>query len=349
LKFLSFRRFAKVFNNGVWAIHKLRSPIPEDPFEVRVDGKSRGKAKLLAFARHVPNTGRFPQVLVLYASGYLRLKAGADPTPPLPFGQSLVLGPAIWGTSTSFPNAALFFHPQIQRVAIDTSRINQDGTNRLLIRVAALNSKLSPGSATTNKIMNLAWTLTLDEPGGQATRLDVAGTFEFTEEVIPDPAKTAGAESVRLLQISSLFIDGLRHDVDAFRFRNADGVVTLSYDPGLANVLLPATPSALDPEALMFDSLHTDDAGQPNGNTPSYRITIGPTEGPLSGPITVRAFFNGSQNPNDDSLGLWAFQQPPTRIEKGAAGSVNYTLVASTGPLPGDASCFPENAGNHIK
>jgi hypothetical protein len=41
-------------------------------------------------------------------------------------------------------------------------------TNRLLIRVTALNSKLSPGSATTNKIMNLAWTLTLDEPGGQA-------------------------------------------------------------------------------------------------------------------------------------------------------------------------------------
>ena len=92
-----------VFNNGVWAIKKLRAAIPENPFQVLVDGKSMGTTKLLAIARRVPNTDRFPQVLVLYASGYLRLKAGADPTPPLPFGQSLVLGPAIWGTSTSLP------------------------------------------------------------------------------------------------------------------------------------------------------------------------------------------------------------------------------------------------------
>ena len=92
------------FNNGVWTIQKLPAPILEDPFEVWIDGKSMGTTKLLAFARHVPNTDQFPQVLVLYSSGYLRLKAGADPKPPLPFGQSLVLGPAIWDTSISVPN-----------------------------------------------------------------------------------------------------------------------------------------------------------------------------------------------------------------------------------------------------
>ncbi len=323
-----------VFNNGVWAIQKLRVPIPEKPFEVLIDGKSMGTTKLLAFARHVPNTDRFPQVLVLYSSGYLRLKAGADPTPPLPFGQSLVLGPAISGTSTSFPNTTLFFHPQIQCVAIDTSQINQDGTNSLLIRITGSNSKLSPDSTKTNRIMNLAWTLTLDEPSDQATVLNVAGTFEFTENVLPDPVKTAEAESVRLLQISTMFIDGFQHDVDAFRFRNADRVVTVYYDPALANSLLPVTHSSLDPETLMFDSLHTDVVGQPNGNTPSYRITIESTTGPMSGPITIRAFFNSSQNLNDDKLGLWAFQQPTERIEKGTTGSINYTVIASAGPLP---------------
>ena len=323
-----------VFNNGMWAIQKLRAPIREDPFQVLVDGKSMGITKLLAFARRVPNTDRFPQVLVLYASGYLRLKAGADPLRPLPFGQSLVLGPAIWGTSTSFPNTTLFFHPQLQRVAIDTSPINPDGAHSLLIRITASNSKLSPGSATTNRIMNLAWTLTLTQPSDRATVLDVAGTFEFTQDVIPDRAKTVETQSVRLLQISTMFIDRWQHDVDAFRFRNADGVVTLSYDPGMANLLLPIIPSSLDPEVRMFDSLHTDDVGRPNGNTPSYRITIDSTTGPMSGPITVRAFFNRSQNRTDDNLWLGACQQPPERIVKGATGSIHYTVIASTGPLP---------------
>ena len=33
-KLLSLRRFDQVFNNGVWAIQKLRAAIPQDPFEV---------------------------------------------------------------------------------------------------------------------------------------------------------------------------------------------------------------------------------------------------------------------------------------------------------------------------
>ena len=138
---------------------------------------------------------------------------------------------------------------------------------------------------------------------------------------------------MRLLQISSMFID-LRHDINAFRFLNLDGVVTVDYDSALPNLLLPVTPSSVHPETLRFDSLHTDNVGQPNGNTPSYKITINSTAGPISGPITVRAFFNNSQRLKDDNLGLWAFQQPSERIEKGAMGNINYTVIASTCPLP---------------
>ncbi len=331
-----------IFNNGVWIIVRLQGEdhdIPEDPFEVFINGKPKGTTKLLAFQRHVPNTDQFPQVLALYSSGYLRLKAGADPNPPLPFGQSLVLGPAIFGTSTSYPSTTLFSNPQLQSVAIDTTQINKDGTNRLLIEItaSASDSKLLPDSTKikpkTNRIMNLTWTLTLDEPSDQETMLDVAGKFEFTEDVIPDLEKTAEAQSVRLLQISTMYIDSSKHDVNAFRFRNSDGVVTIYYDPALANSLLPVNLSSLDPETLIFDSLHTDDVGQPNGNTPCYRIMIDSTAGFQSGPITVRAIFNSSQNLNHDNLGLWAFQQPPERIERGRSGSINYTVVASTDPL----------------
>jgi len=122
--------------------------------------------------------------------------------------------------------------------------------------------------------------------------------------------------------------------VDAFHFRNSDGVVTIDYNSASPNLLLPVTPSSLHPKTLRFDSLHTDNVGQPNGTTPSYRITINSTTGPISGPITVRAFFNNSQNLKDDNLGLWAFQQPSERIEKGAMGNINYTVIASTRPLP---------------
>lgn len=321
-----------MFDNGVWAIKKLRASIPEDPFEVLIDGKPMGRTGLLAFAKRVPNTNRFPQVLVIYASGYLRLKPGADPVPSLPFGQSLVLGPAISGTSASFPKRTLFFHPQLQRVAIDTSQLNQDGTGRMLIRITGAPPNRSRNVTTTNQIMNLAWALVLEEPHDLATTLHVAGTFEFTEDMTADPAQTETFESVRLLQVSSMFIDPTRHDVNAFRFRTVGGIVTLPYDSALANRLLPATPGPLDPAMPMFDSICTDEAGRPNGRTPSYRIRITSTTGPMTSPITVRAFFNGSQNLRDDNLGLWAFQQPPEFIKKGTVGGINYSVIASINP-----------------
>ncbi len=322
-----------IFNNNEWVIKKLRTSIPEDPFEVLIDGKSMGMTKLLAFAKRVPDTNRFPQVLVIYSSGYLRLKAGADPTPPLPFGQSLILGPAISGTSSSYPTRTLFFHPQLQRVAIDTSQLNQDGMVKMLIRITSSRSNFFPSRVTTNQIMNLAWTLTLQEPCALSTTLHVAGTYEFSEDVTPDPVQTEKLESVRLFQISTMFIDHARHDVNALRMRTEDDIVTLTYDPSLANLLLPVTPCPLDSAIPVFDSVHTDDVGRPNGKTPSYRIRISSTTGPTTGPIMVRAFFNSSQNLHHDNLGLWAFQQAPASIEKGATGNINYTVIASINPL----------------
>ena len=238
-----------------------------------------GMSKLLSFAKRVPNTNRFPQVLVIYSSGYLRLKAGADPTPPLSFGQSLVLGPAISGTTTSFRKRTLFFHPQLQRVTIDTSQLSPNGTGGLLIQITSSRSSF-PNSAVTNQIMNLSWALILEDPSNLATTLHVAGTFELTEDVLPDPAQTEKFESVRLLQISTMYIDNVRHDVNALRFLTGRNVMTLCYDPALANLLLPVSPSPLDLAMPMFDSIHTDDVGQPNGNTPSYRLKLTQLQAP---------------------------------------------------------------------
>ena len=93
--------------------------------------------------------------------------------------------------------------------------------------------------------MNLSWALILEDPCDLATTLHIAGTFEFTEDVIPDPAQTEKFESVRLLQISTMYIDNVRHDVNALRFLTGRNVMTLCYDPALANLLLPVSPSPL--------------------------------------------------------------------------------------------------------
>lgn len=326
---------AERFDNGEWVITKGDGAgIPERPFEVRVDGVSIGSTRLLAFANRVRKSSRFPQVLAIASSGYLRIKSGADPGQSLPFGQSLVLGPAVFGASTSFAGSTLFFNPQVQRVDVDTRRLRRNGTGKLLIKIVARDRNLSTTSTNTNQIMDLNWTIVLSEPTEARTRLRVDGRFKFTERVIPDPIRTAEFQSFRLLQISSMFIDSARHDVDAFRYRGTSGPAEARYSPPQANLLLPASPTPLAGRAPIIDSVHTDDVGQPNGDTPSYRIRMERSTGPVSGPLTPRAFFNDSQDLNDDNLGLWIHRQPATVIPAGTRGEIKFSVSATADPQP---------------
>ncbi len=312
-----------------WRVQPLAASIPEHPFQLTLDRKPLASTRLVAIAARVRATARFPQVLVIAASGYLRLKAGADPRPPLPFGQSLVLGPAIFATATSFAGPArLFFHPQLQRVEIAHAR---DGS--LHIHIEALDRDLAASSTVTNQIMNLRWNLVLHRPSSGQTRLDVHGSYTFTKRVVPDPARTAELQSFRLVQISSMYIDPQRHDVNAIRYRATAGPVSLALSPALTGMLLPMSPAALAPGRRVLDIVHTDDVGLPNGNTPSYRIAFATVQGPASGPLTPRAFITPSQDLNDDNLGVWVHQRPPAVFPRGAHGVIAYTALATTNPL----------------
>jgi uncharacterized repeat protein (TIGR01451 family) len=325
------RRFTPAgWTNGEWSIERLGASIPEAPFEARIDGVSIGTTKLLAFANRLGATDRVPQVLVIASSGYLRLKPGGDPNPPLPFGQSLVLGPAIYSTNT------LYFNPQLHRVDIDTTQLDADCHGGLRIRVVANDQGLVSSSTKTNQIMNLTWDVVLPEPTTDETGIDVSGTFSFTEDVTLDLTRTAEFQSFRLYQISSMFIDSSRHDTDAFRYRDSSGPVLISYAPSQIGRLLPANPTPMDPQWPVLDSLHTDDTGIPNGNTPSYRITLGTTTGPIGPPTTPRAFISPSQDFNDDNLGLWVHQWPrlDRTIAAGTAGSIRFEVRATADPLP---------------
>lgn len=326
--------WARKFDNREWVIAKEAASIPEAPFKVRIDDVTIGQTRLLTFADRVGRSDRFPQVFVVSSSGYLRLKPGADPNPPLPFGQSLVLGPAIFGSSSAFPNSTLFFNPQVQQVNVDTSGLHRNGKGPLTIEVIARDRNLAATDTHSNQVMDLRWKLTLAEPTKPQTRLSVDGTYRFTEAVVPDPVRTSELQSFRLVQVSSMFIDHARHDVDGFRYPSDSGPVVVNYSPAQANTLLPAAPSPLSAGAPILDSVHGDDMGLPNGNTPSYRIRMEEATGPLSGPLYPRAYFNGSQDLNDDNLGLWIYRQPSAAIPAGAQGRIRFRLTATADPLP---------------
>jgi hypothetical protein len=326
--------WAKKFDNGEWTVATAAAGIPEDPFKVRIDDVAFGKGRLVTFANRVGRSRRIPQVLVISSSGYLRLKPGADPSPPLPFGQSLVLGPAIFGSSSAFPGSTLFFNPQVQQVNVDTSRLHRNGKGSLAIEILARDRNLPATDTHTNQVMNLRWKLVLAEPIREKTRLHVDGRFTFTEEVVPDPVRTSELQSFRLVQLSSMFIDTARHDVDGFRYRTDGGLVDVAYAPARANTLLPVTPSPLSGSVPVLDSIHSDDAGLPNGNTPSYRLRIEQATGPLSGPLYPRAYFDSSQDLNDDNLGLWLHRSPAQVIPAHAQGRIQFRLTATADPLP---------------
>lgn len=324
---------AKKFDNREWVIAKGEASIPEAPFKVKVDDVTIGQTRLLTLANRVGRSDRFPQVLVISSSGYLRLKSGADPNPPLPFGQSLVLGPAIFGSSSAFPSSTLFFNPQVQQVNVDTGKLHRNGKGPLTIEVIARDRSLPATDTHTNQVMDLRWKLTLSEPTKPQTRLGIDGTYRFTEAVTPDPVRTSELQSFRLVQISSMFIDTARHDVDGFRDPSDSGPVAVNYSPAQVNTLLPATPLPLSAGAPILDSIHSDNVGLPNGNTPSYRIRMEEATGSLSGPLIPRAYFNGSQDLNDDNLGLWIYRQPSTAIPAGAQGRIRFRLTATADPL----------------
>ena len=311
-------------------IEKLSAPIPEAPFHASINGASIGATKLLAFASRFAGGSDFPQALVIYSSGYLRVRPASDSAPA--FGQSLVLGPAIWASSASFPAGAFFSNPQIQRVDVNTSALDSACDGALRLHIVAGGEGAAASSPTTDKIMKLAWDIVLKQPTAQETEIQVAGTFAFTQQVRPDPTRTSELQSFKLFQISSMYIDAGRHDVDGFRYRDASGPVTVVYEPGMLGHLVPAIPTAIDPLAPVLDSVQSGSA-LPNGKTPSYRITLGAISGPMAPPTIPRAWLAATSDVNQDNLGLWAYQRPLDVIPAWSAGEIRFTLEATGQPI----------------
>src|SRR5687768_10749847 len=70
-----------------WAIEQCAAdPNVPSTMVVMLDGDAKGNAALLRIAHKTHGGPGAPQIALIYASAYVRLKQNADPIPAIPFG-----------------------------------------------------------------------------------------------------------------------------------------------------------------------------------------------------------------------------------------------------------------------
>jgi hypothetical protein len=332
----------ELFNNGNWVVTALPATIPERPFVVSLNGRAvpRADTRLLAFSNRDEGSSGFPQVYVLYSSGYFRLKAGADPSPALPFGASVILGPAVYA------GGLLYSSPQLNTVDIDTSGLRPDGTGSLRLRLSARGSCIPPvrrpGQVWLNELLDADWTMELHEPTASSGVVTVTTAYRCTRDIAPDPARTGEQQSFRLVQVSAMYISSRCHDVDSLRYTAAGVPVHVCLRPSDVGALIPPSVPVLGRPPVEMEALHTENEGCPNGDTPSLRIRV--EEAPFSTPLVLRAGFDGTTDPTQDNFSQWLHQDPPA-IAAGATGTIRYRVTATTDPSPPAPRCEPTPHG----
>lgn len=306
--------------NG-WAVDMCATdPHVAIPMDVVLDGVAQGQAALVRVYHQSQGYAGSPQVAVIYASGFVRLKQNADPSPPIPFGSSFILGPAYW------PDAVTYHHnPQLTHLSFDTTWLP---TGPLRMRTQGINQDF-----------DVSYELVLPPPRDCQTRLHVTQTYTATDNITIDPTRRAESQGFKLVQISSMFIneDGTCdggytdcHDSNAARFISSDLV---RHQVAFAD---------LTPSAFIFDSsislgstwldvLHTDDESW-QGNTPNVRIALDAL--PDDHTITPQGWISATTNPSEDNVSLWLHSDGPASQSwtTGESDQVSYWLLAQDDP-----------------
>jgi len=306
--------------NG-WLVEMCASdPFVPTPMEVVLDGVSKGNAVFVRIYHQSQNYTGIPQVAVIYANGFVRLKQNADPSPPIPFGASFILGPAYW------PDDSTYYHnPQLTRLEIDTAWLP--------------NGPLRMQAMATNHAFDVLYDLTLPPPRDHQTRMHVTQTYTATTSVSISPNRRSEKQGFKLVQISSMFINeggscdgGFTdcHDVNAARFISSD---LERHQVAFRTLAFPAFifTSTLPLGSTWLDVLHTDDMGW-QGNTPNVRIVLDAL--PRDRTITPQGWISATTDPNDDNVGLWLHDDGTASQEwtPGQRAQISYWLIAQDNP-----------------
>jgi hypothetical protein len=319
-----------IYNGGNgWIIEICASdPAVTTPMRVSVDGVSKGNAALVRIYHKSQNNAGTPQVAVIYASGYVRLKQNADPSSAIPFGASFILGPAYWPSSSTY-----YHNPQLDQLEIDTTWL-PNGPLRMMVH-------------GTNHSFDVTYEMTLPPPRDRQTRLHVTQTYKATANISINSTRRAERQGFKLIQASSMFINeggvcdgGYKdcHDSNGARFIGAD---LARHQTAFAGLVQPAFIFSLPVPlgSTWLDILHTDDQGwqsalgaNTSGNTPNVRIAL--DDLPTSHTITPQGRISATTNPNDDNVNLWLHDDGPASVSwtSGQSNQISYWLLAQDNP-----------------
>ncbi|MGE5377513.1 MAG: hypothetical protein ACM3XO_20840, partial [Bacteroidota bacterium] len=339
-----------IYTGTDWVIDTCTTdPNISTPMQVLLNGVSKGNAAVMRVYHKSQNDPGTPQVMVIYASGYIRLKQNANPTSAIPFGTSFILGPA-YGT---------YNNPQLNRLEVDTALLP--------------NAPLRMRAAGTNHDFAVAYEMTLPPPEDRQTRLHVSQTYTAVNAVSIDPTRKAERQGFKLVQASSMYINeggscvgGYTdcHDSNGVRFIGSN---LARHQAAFAGLMQPAfifgSPTPLG--STWIDVLHTDDqswhsatgAGT-SGNTPNVRIALDSL--PPSHTITPQGWISPTTDPNQDNVGVWLHDDGPASTSwlKNQSDQIGYWLIAQDNPpdpwadlglrtgstfldFEGTYSCFP--------
>ena len=307
-----------------WAIDQCTTdPSVPATMEVVLNGVTQGLAALVRVCHDTDDGLAQPQVAILYASGFVRLKQNADPAPSIPFGTSVVLGPSYWPLGAAQEE----YNPDLAQLAIDTTEL-PTGPLRL-------------SAVGVNEDFDVAYQMALPPPRDRQTRLHVVQSYTANGAVTVDPARFAAAEGFKLVQLSSMFVDPDDtcddghtecHDSDAARYIAADGArrQVAFADLALPSLVFPSPPPL---GTTWLDALHGDDASW-QGNTPNVRVALDFLPAGAGRTVTPQGWIEPTTDPNDDNVGLWLHDDDPavTGWSPGESGEVGYWIIAQDDP-----------------
>jgi hypothetical protein len=306
----------KIFDNGVWWISKGVGPVNQESMPVYLNGNIQGTTYALEIG-HQASSG-WPVIAVFYNTGYVRL------TPPgNPFGTSFVLGPGYWDNAETYTH-----NVQITRVDIDTSLANPSGAIRM--RIFARDYQPSRWPLYN---LDITYGITLPDPASAGTAILVTQSYTTARAFSISASRQALHEGFKLVQFSSMYIDGTFHDSDGARYIDSTSAEkSINFADSGCGASVFTSPNPLSVETPWLEVQHSDDLGW-QGNTPNaVARLVRPGSGTI---ITPQGYVTCSTNENDDNVGVWLNDDStPMNFTAGMTADTKYILRAQDNPDP---------------
>lgn len=251
------------------------------------------EGNLLVIGCKAGKENSWPEVAVLYSSGYLRLKPQA--TPDNRFGSSFVLGPGYWADGNYYHN------PQIKEVKVSKSKISwtikAENNDFLIDYKIKINPTIEGNTATITEKITAKNDVSLD-----LNRINLSEAF-------------------KIMQISSMYISNITNDANYVSYEDDFGDINQAFLKNEDGLIFSA-PVKLN--KFLFDLVNIgDETWQSGWIAPSLSVSVNKLKN-----AAVQGYVAYSANPNNDNVGIWINDNSVQNILEGTRISYSYKLGA---------------------